>query len=46
MNAPQQFSRHDKNAWLHRLLQEPLTFIIFIWALMLVFVGLCFVLVD
>ena len=45
MNAPLPFSRLP-HARLRRVLQEPLTFIIFVWVLMLAFVGLCFALVD
>lgn len=46
MNAPLPISRPEKSPRLKRLLQEPLTFIIFIWMIMLTLVGLCFVLMD
>lgn len=36
----------EKPSWLKRLLREPLTIIIVVWALMLAFVGLCFAFVD
>lgn len=46
MNAPLPFSPQDKSTRLKRLLQEPLTFLGLIWALMLLLVGLCFAFVE
>lgn len=49
MNAPLSFPpvpQNEKASWLKRALQEPLTFVIVIWALMLAVVGCWFTFMD